>query len=68
VLAHTESTGKKGYSGHMNQDLLDLHIAVATGTFNHVIVGVPGQRCDYFVHGPCLSEIGAALDEAKPGN
>ncbi|KAJ3075350.1 hypothetical protein HDU98_008434 [Podochytrium sp. JEL0797] len=54
---------KKG----VEEDLLDLHIGISAGAFHHVIVGVAGQRCDYFVHGPPLGEIGGALDNARPG-
>ncbi|KAJ3261952.1 hypothetical protein HDU77_000540 [Chytriomyces hyalinus] len=51
----------------VDEDLLDLHIGLSAGAFHHVIVGVAGQRCDYFVHGPPLGEIGGALDNARPG-
>ncbi|KAJ3319023.1 hypothetical protein HDU76_000665 [Blyttiomyces sp. JEL0837] len=54
-------------SSQMNEDLLSLHIGVSAGTFSHVIIGVKGERCDYFVQGPCLGEIGGPLDEARPG-
>ncbi|KAJ3113157.1 hypothetical protein HDU96_003718 [Phlyctochytrium bullatum] len=36
------------------------------GELNHCIIGVAGERCDYFVYGMCLDQLGEALDLAKP--
>ncbi|KAJ3161838.1 hypothetical protein HK101_000787 [Irineochytrium annulatum] len=47
--------------------VLELHIALSGGDLQHVVIGVPGERCDYFVYGDCMNEIGAALDLARPG-
>ncbi|KAJ3047496.1 hypothetical protein HDU99_009475, partial [Rhizoclosmatium hyalinum] len=66
VSANTNGATKKK-TFEVDEDLLDLHIGLSAGSFHHVIVGVAGQRCDYFVHGPPLGEIGGALDNARPG-
>ncbi|ORY41877.1 hypothetical protein BCR33DRAFT_718543 [Rhizoclosmatium globosum] len=65
VSANTNGATKKK-TFEVDEDLLDLHIGLSAGSFHHVIVGVAGQRCDYFVHGPPLGEIGGALDNARP--
>ncbi|KAJ3028182.1 UNVERIFIED_CONTAM: hypothetical protein HDU68_002267 [Siphonaria sp. JEL0065] len=68
VSANSKSnTASKKKAFEVDEDLLDLHIGLSAGNFHHVIVGVAGQRCDYFVHGPPLGEIGGALDNARPG-
>ncbi|KAI8611752.1 hypothetical protein BC830DRAFT_633082 [Chytriomyces sp. MP71] len=65
--ARTAQSPTKKKAFEVDEDLLDLHIGLSAGCFHHVIVGVAGQRCDYFVHGPPLGEIGGALDNARPG-
>ncbi|KAJ3218284.1 hypothetical protein HDU67_006257 [Dinochytrium kinnereticum] len=50
-----------------SQFVLELHIAMSGGELNHCVIGVSGERCDYFVYGSCLDELGDALDLAKPG-
>ncbi|KAJ3384654.1 hypothetical protein HDU84_002830 [Entophlyctis sp. JEL0112] len=51
----------------VDEDVLDLHVGLSAGSFHHMIIGAVGRRCDYFVHGLPLGEIGAALDNARPG-
>ncbi|KAJ3106674.1 hypothetical protein HDU97_005826 [Phlyctochytrium planicorne] len=58
---------KKTSNGNGSHFVLELHIAMSGGDLNHCVIGVPGERCDYFVYGSCLDQLGDALDLAKPG-
>ncbi|KAJ3108383.1 hypothetical protein HDU97_001508 [Phlyctochytrium planicorne] len=63
--SQTGHDAKKKTNG--SQFVLELHIAMSGGDLNHCVIGVPGERCDYFVYGSCLDQLGDALDLAKPG-
>ncbi|KAJ3195199.1 Adenylate cyclase type 10 [Irineochytrium annulatum] len=36
---------------------LSLHVAVTVGAIDHVIVGAPNERMDYFIDGECMSSL-----------
>ncbi|KAI8851103.1 hypothetical protein BC829DRAFT_415601 [Chytridium lagenaria] len=46
---------------------LTLHIGVTRGMVERVVLGIPGRRMDYLVHGECLASLGAMLDSTKSG-
>ncbi|KAJ3101931.1 hypothetical protein HDU97_000972 [Phlyctochytrium planicorne] len=46
---------------------MTLHVAVAAGPVQHVIMGSINGRMDYVVNGKCLHELGIIIDEAKSG-
>ncbi|KAJ3101930.1 hypothetical protein HDU97_000971 [Phlyctochytrium planicorne] len=46
---------------------MTLHVAVAAGPVEHVILGNIKGRMDYVVNGECLHELGLIIDEAKSG-
>ncbi|KAJ3410446.1 hypothetical protein HDV05_003733 [Chytridiales sp. JEL 0842] len=46
---------------------LEIHVAVVSGSVEHVVMGLPHQRMDYTIHGDCMSELGPILDGTKRG-
>ncbi|KAJ3116212.1 hypothetical protein HDU96_010156 [Phlyctochytrium bullatum] len=48
-------------------DMMGVHVAATVGKVHRVVVGLLGSRLDYFVHGPCLKELGPLLDKASAG-
>ncbi|KAI8847401.1 hypothetical protein BC829DRAFT_245810 [Chytridium lagenaria] len=60
-----------GVSANELEDLegykLSLHIGLAAGDVDNVIIGLPGERMDYTIAGPPLQEIGDLLKVANGG-
>ncbi|KAJ3219898.1 Adenylate cyclase type 10 [Dinochytrium kinnereticum] len=46
---------------------LSLHIGITAGVVDNIIIGLPGERMDYTIAGPALTEIGDLLKAAKGG-
>ncbi|KAJ3161948.1 hypothetical protein HK101_000776 [Irineochytrium annulatum] len=46
---------------------LSLHVAITIGSIDHVIVGTPNERMDYFIDGDCMDTLKNVVDHAKSG-
>ncbi|KAJ3195200.1 hypothetical protein HK101_000855 [Irineochytrium annulatum] len=67
ATTYNSSPQGNGFGSGDRDFVMRLHVAITAGEVDHVIIGVPSVRMDYFVHGDFLSILGDVIDDAKSG-